>query len=40
MNIMRNLQKICTRPPKTNYTLLKSSIDYMTDNYTFSGNWA
>ena len=39
-NIMRNLQKLRTQPPKINYTVIKSSIDYMKDNYTFSGNWA
>ena len=40
MNIMINLQKLRTRPPKINYTVIKSSIDYMTVQYTFSGSWA
>ena len=40
MNIMRNLQKLRKPPPKINYSVINSSIDYMAVNYTFSGNWA
>ena len=39
-NIMTNLQKLRTRPPKINYTVIKSSIVYLTVQYTFSGSWA
>ena len=37
---MTNLQKLRTRPPKIIYTVIKSSNDNMTAQYTFSGSWA